>query len=399
MKRVVIYLLAIVAFVACAHSEAGFICGNTSSYRTLNVGFEADDTRIHLDQVGKSVWDEHDLLSVFYNSEENQQWQFQGATGDRTGVIAPLSATDAPVVSGDIVVVYPYDADNRYNSQDGTLEATVAEEQHYAEASYGTNGNILVAQGTDDNLSLKNVYGWLKISLTGNMHTIKSIRLTGNNNEQLAGNVVINPQDATAHFVDADAPIMSLLLNCGSGVALNTTMPTAFYIGIIPQTFERGITIEIENSNGEKMTKSTSKSVTISRRTIQPMSPFKFVIEGEPITGTWQLTEWRGTTPSFDVYMSIAEDDTLILWQRMQSREWELYYSDICYEDGTISGVYSDGVAWSASYSVTVDANTMTWIDTADATDVSVYTRCELPEELPSEESETTRAVATERFL
>lgn len=114
------------------------------------------------------------------------------------------------------------------------------------------------------------------------------------------------------------------------------------------------------------------------------------------IAGDWQLTSWCGAEPSFDVYLSITEDGVVTLYQRMTSRLWETYYSTVEFENGIISGIYTDGVAWGASYNVTMSENTMTWTDTTDSTDVSVYTRCTLPDF-----TNITRATATssERFL
>ena len=98
------------------------------------------------------------------------------------------------------------------------------------------------------------------------------------------------------------------------------------------------------------------------------------------LAGDWHLTSWRGAEPSFDVYLNISTDGIVSLWQRMTSRRWETYYSCVGYENGIISGEYTDGVAWSTSYIVTIDGDTMTWVDIADSTDVSIYTRCTLPD-------------------
>ena len=129
-----------------------------------------------------------------------------------------------------------------------------------------------------------------------------------------------------------------------------------------------------------------------------PTPPVGGDADTSDLAGTWHLTQWRGAEPSFDVYLSITEDGVVSLWQRIESREWELFYSNVGYENGIISGVYTDGVAWSASYGVVVDGDTMTWTDVADATDISVYTRSELPAGIPMSQSEVTRSTA-ERFL
>ncbi|MEE1148197.1 MAG: hypothetical protein UHN93_02975, partial [Alistipes sp.] len=82
-----------------------------------------------------------------------------------------------------------------------------------------------------------------------------------------------------------------------------------------------------------------------------------------------------------------------------ESRAWECFYSSAAMEYGIIKGTYSDGVAWGATYYVNVDVEgeTMTWKDTADSSDISVYTRSDLPEDIT-----TTRGAETtgeERFL
>lgn len=398
MKRIIIYLLAVTAIMACTQPEIDVVHNRVSSDISLSVGFESNNTRIQLDQTGKSVWNVNDTVSVFYNSEENQEWKFQGATGDRVGTILPTNQAVTSNINGNIVVVYPYDADTKYYVQDNTVKTTVAQHQQYAEESYGSNGNILVAQGTNDNLSLKNVYGWLKISLTGDTQTVKSISLTGNNGEQLAGDVIINAEDATIAFCPTANPIKMLQLDSEAGVAL-TAEPTSFYIGVVPQIFESGITIEIENSLGERMVKSTSNRIVITRRHIMPMKAFKFEPKSttlDTIVDTWHLAEWRGVKHSFDVYMSITDNYEVALWQRIESRQWEIFYSNAYYDNGTISGVYTDGTAWRAAYDVVIDGSTMTWTDTEDVTDVSVYKRCELPNEVPPA---TTRSITSERFL
>ena len=111
-----------------------------------------------------------------------------------------------------------------------------------------------------------------------------------------------------------------------------------------------------------------------------PTPPVSGDADTTALAGEWHLTEWRGTVPSFDVYLSITEDGVVSLFQRMESRLWETFYSLVEIENGIISGVYTDNVAWAHSYYVAIEGNTMTWTSTTDATEVSVYTRCTLPD-------------------
>lgn len=113
-----------------------------------------------------------------------------------------------------------------------------------------------------------------------------------------------------------------------------------------------------------------------------PAPPVVGAGDTSDIAGTWQLTEWRGAEPSFDIYLDITANGVVTLWQRLESREWECYYSTADFVDGLLCGTYTDGVAWGASYSVTLGDDTMTWVDSNDTTDISVYTRAELPEDM-----------------
>ena len=115
------------------------------------------------------------------------------------------------------------------------------------------------------------------------------------------------------------------------------------------------------------------------------------------IAGVWHLTSWRGATPSFEVYMDITSTGGVTLYQRIDSLYWDVFQSTAAISNGVISGLYTDNVAWGASYSVTVAGDTMTWIATNDSSDVSVYTRSTLPSSMPT--APTRAAVVAERFL
>lgn len=141
-----------------------------------------------------------------------------------------------------------------------------------------------------------------------------------------------------------------------------------------------------------------SDVATIKTPATPPTPPVGGGSDTSDIAGTWHLTQWRGAEPSFDVYLSITEEGIVTLWQRIESREWQRYYSTAAIENGVISGTYTDGVAWGASYNVTLGNETMTWVNTADSGDISVYTRAELPEGFTPAQS-STRTSNRVRFL
>lgn len=128
-----------------------------------------------------------------------------------------------------------------------------------------------------------------------------------------------------------------------------------------------------------------------------PTPPVTGDADTSALAGDWHLTEWCGSEPGFDVYLSITEDGVVSLYQRIASRLWETFYSTVSYENGVIDGVYTDGVAWAHSYNVAVEGDTMTWTSTTDSREVSVYTRSELPDVTNPEIR--TMSVGGKRFL
>lgn len=83
MKKLLLFVLAAFAFVACTQNDVEELSANREALpETLTVGFEGDDTRIELNEVCKTVWSAGDEASVFYHSNANQRWAFRGETGE-----------------------------------------------------------------------------------------------------------------------------------------------------------------------------------------------------------------------------------------------------------------------------------------------------------------------------
>ena len=292
MKKFLLFVFAALTFAACEQAPIEEMQGVAMSDRSLEVSFEgADDTRIQL-QGGKTVWTEGDHVSVFYRSTTNEEWQFMGKTGDRTGQIVPVdNSVNPPATHNRVVVIYPYNKEYYLNTEKYSIEASLPAVQNYLEDSYGTNGNIMVSSNDYKQVSLKSVCGWLKLQLTGDGEVVKSITFKGNNGEQVAGELHINTSDATCVLASASGDagesevggtlvrpgtiLTEVTLDCGDGVTLGAET-TAFYIALPPQTFENGFTVEIEDTEGYVMEQSTDKALTIERNTIKPMASIEF---------------------------------------------------------------------------------------------------------------------------
>ena len=288
MKRFYLFALVATLFASCSTDATQDLAPEIpTAPNELHVSFDAEDTRIQLGENGSPVWTKGDLVSVFYRSNANQKWQFQGNTGDTEGTLKRIDAGTATQQTTQIVAVYPYNENYWFNWNTYNVEASLPAEQTYLANSYGVGSSLMVSSSEFNQLSFKNVCGWLKLQFTGTGY-LSNIVLRGNNGEQVAGKIYVNTSDAScvlaSEMGDAsdgtggalvfdDTILTEVTLNCGeAGVRLNAETPKPFYIALPPQTFEKGITIDVLWTDGLTMTKSTTNSLTIERNHIVPMA-------------------------------------------------------------------------------------------------------------------------------
>ena len=141
-------------------------------------------------------------MSVFYKSDANQCWKFNGKTGDRSGTLSCVSQGTATTKMEKVVIVYPYSESYMITPSSGNIEAKLPAVQKYLQGSYGLESSPMISSGYYTQFALKNVCGWLKLQLSGT-GTITKITLKGNNDEQLAGDMYINADDATVTLASA----------------------------------------------------------------------------------------------------------------------------------------------------------------------------------------------------
>ena len=286
MKRFLLFALVATLFAACSTDPTQDLAPEIPvAPDELQVSFDEEDTRIQLGENGCPVWNENDLVSVFYRSNSNDKYQFAGKTGDHDGSIKLVEQGTATQATTKIVAVYPYNENYWFNWNTGDVEAFLPAEQIYCKDSYGVGSSIMVSVSDYKQLSFKNVCGWLKLQFTG-VGNVSKITFKGNNGEQVAGEIYINAEDASCVLasdmgsgenvggvIEEDNTVLtSVTLNCGNGVALNSETPTAFYIALPPQTFEKGFTATIYGYDGSTKEISTENLITIERNHILPMA-------------------------------------------------------------------------------------------------------------------------------
>ena len=266
-----IITILLLTLVSCAESGIKEYRNNYQAVPDrLTATFEdVESTRIELQEL-YSVWSAGDEVSVFYHSYSNLKYKFDGNSGDSAGTLSLVAGEQGEATLDKSYMLYPY-SENNSLGEDGMLYTSLPAEQSYKANSYGVGGNIVVAESEYDQFSLKNVCGWIRIQLTGDGEVVQSITLSSNKDEALAGDVAVNSSDAGYTLMSSGGS--SITLDCGEGVTLSESV-TEFYIGILPQRLEGGITVDIVTDQ-DSVRKSTYEAVVVERNHILPMTAFR----------------------------------------------------------------------------------------------------------------------------
>lgn len=283
--RGILLLVAIVS--SCSTQETEYqeiIKEDEIFYATFEQPTGTEDTRLYSDEDLYLRWTADDRVSIFNKITYNQQYKFQGKTGDNAGEYAKVET--AEFVTGNaitnVVSVYPYQESTRISEKE-VISLSLPSEQAYAENTFGIGANTMVSVSSDNVLQYKNVGGYLRISMYGDGSSISAIQLRGNNGEKLSGNAVIrmplNGLPSVEMDKDADSQIT---IKCETPVALHSTVDNCsdFWFVLPPTVFSKGITITVKSKDGSLFTKTTTKEITVSRNTLSKMSAFEVKMEG-----------------------------------------------------------------------------------------------------------------------
>lgn len=238
------------------------------------------ETRTHRGPEYKVLWNADDLVSLFLKVTANRKYKFMGETGDNGGMLSPAEEgiyTGAQLSRN--YAVYPYASGTRI-SEDGTVSYTLPDTQAYAENSFGLGANVMCAATADledTDLLFFNALGYFEINIYGSA-TIKKIVFTSGGDLPLSGPAEISvPYHAGPTLTMREGGSSSVTLDCGDGVALGATAETAtkFVIMVPPTDFTSGFSLEITDTEGKVMTKSTTNTFDIQRNKGISMNPFE----------------------------------------------------------------------------------------------------------------------------
>lgn len=254
----------------------------------FHASFDDKSSRTLLNEQMKNVWSFDDRISIFMGNSYNHHYKFNGATGDTSGT---FSKVDDPFITGEVLnanyAIYPYSAENSID-ENGVIHTSLPAVQTYNSNSFGLNANTMVAvtESLENRfLSFQNVCGYVRVKLYGDNVTIKSVTLTGNNEEILGGTAQIAAAyNQIPQLSMAGASAKTLTVDCGNGVKIGTTEydATSFVFVVPPTAMEKGFTIVATDVDGNTFTKVTNNSQEVKRNTILTMPELKWTDDGKP---------------------------------------------------------------------------------------------------------------------
>ena len=250
MKKFLFFAVVAALFSACAQDVVvetlPAVVDDAPSAITLDL--ESEDTRIQLNEAQKTVWTNGDKVSVFYRSDANQKWAYNGPTGSRTAEIYRVDSGQSTQKLPKVVVVYPYNENYYINPETCGIQAFMPAEQTYMKDSYGLDGNIMISSSEYNQFSLKSVCGWLKLQLTGNGEKITNISVTTEKGK-ISGPFTVDCSNGT--LTPSAEATNTVTVTFGEGLALSAEA-TPIYVAV-PAGSHGLYNIVITSTEGETM--------------------------------------------------------------------------------------------------------------------------------------------------
>lgn len=325
MKKIILILTAALA-AACMQEET--LPTEQTDKVLIHADIEHVESKTSLSSANKILWETDDMVAIFDRSTLNTPYKVAEGTEGKSSCDLEYADTESDDFIGGTelthrVGFYPYSTDIECEpEQNGgyiitgyEIEAT----QTYRNESFSNGTFPMVAVSSSDQLSFKNICGAIMIQLKGEA-TVKSISLSGNNNEILGGPAIVKAYPgATPSIEMGNGSVKTVTLDCGAGVSLSPDKATEFIIVVPPTTFNNGFSIQVTDTEGETYSKNTYAGNTVSRSSLLVMpvvtttgeggeDDTPIVIQHEGLQYVWD----ESVIPEITLHVSLDEWNKLL---------------------------------------------------------------------------------------
>ena len=244
---------------------------------------DAVATKVYNDNL-QVKWNSNDYITLFPKYSIGCPYYFIGEDGavsgdfERDGDAPEEGGVDLDMFYG----VYPHSKETSI-SEDGIISSFLPGEQWYVEDSFDSNANTMVSRTKTEDMSFKNVGGYLTFKLYGKGVSVNTITLKGNDGESLAGECTIDASSGKPVVTMAGKAEDMITLYC-DGVPLNAESGdyVEFWMVIPPTTFSKGITFTVTDVDGGVWSMSTKASFSIGRN-VKKSVPVQEVVPEIPV--------------------------------------------------------------------------------------------------------------------
>ena len=106
------------------------------------------------------------------------------------------------------------------------------------------------------------------------------------------------------------------------------------------------------------------------------------------ITGQWELADIVDTksvqigSETVEIYIDFKADNTFALWQKLGEGRHRKHEGTWTLTESVLTGKYSDGKAWGASYEVSIEDGTLVMSEQKAGMQTYIYHSCTIPSSL-----------------
>ncbi|MBR3074422.1 MAG: Ig-like domain-containing protein, partial [Bacteroidales bacterium] len=325
MNRIVCLVLAVILSAACSLKEIDapeYVNESGESVFYAEIESPAESTKAYADASLKVLWDADDRVSIFNKDTYNQQYVFNGQTGDNAGGF-DIVQSGGFVTANDIAhvyAVYPYNASTKI-SNDEVLTLNLPARQTWREGTFGKGASTMIAVSSGNKLKFKNLPSYLAVRLYGDDVRVSSVELQGNNGESLSGECTVTMSEGGVPQVTMNTEGSGIIVECDSPVLIGDSQNnyTEFWFALPPTNFRAGFTVTVTVDDGGKFTKTTEKTINLQRNIVSRMVPFE--VKTVPVPEAIDLglsVKWA----SFNVGASKPEEyGDYYAWGEIETKE------------------------------------------------------------------------------
>lgn len=258
------------------------------------------------------VWSANDEIAVFQGVGTYDLFKVTNSSVGQTQADFTL-VTDRETTSNEVLpcngAFYPASETIEAYYEDGAFVVygvNIPATQKYVAGSFGNGAFPMIAVSEDNMFQFKNILGAMKLQLKGE-RTVKSITVADNAGNPLAGSSRVSYIAGEAPEIQFESSMWepapsSVKLDCGEGVALNTSTATDFYIALPETEFEAGFTVTLTDTEGNLLQFEATASNEIKRSRILVMPE----LDVETLT---QKVELKAVSTVSEVTLDITVND------------------------------------------------------------------------------------------